>query len=911
MSRKSLFVTVLSLVMGLSGIEAGAANPLPRHGRDTLAEAAAPLPAEDSISAPLPAVDSIAAELPDSLRTELIDTLAAVMPEPYRGTLEVPAFSGAADSIIEDFSNGRKMIYYYGGVTVQYGDISITADHLAYNMADNTVFAIGRTDTLTGEITGKPEMKEGNQTYTMETVLYNFDTRKAKIRNMVTRDNQGIIHGGNIKKMPDNSLNITDGKYTVCDADHPHYYLKMTAAKTMPGSDSKTVFGPTYLVVEDVPLPVGLPFGFVPKVPERASGILMPSFGEEQSRGLYMRDAGMYFVFGNHFDIALTGSIYTLGSWNAKLNSRYKVRYKFDGNIGITYSVDKSGEKDSPDYFETRNFGVSWSHSQDSKAHPGTTFRASVNFSSPSNNKYNSQSVTQATQNQTTSTISYGKTFSFGSLSINAQHSQNSRDSSYSVTFPNVTFSVNRFFPLKRRNAVGKERFYEKISLSYNTTLQNKIAFKASEVKDMDILGRLQNGMTHAFQIGLPQFTLAKYIQASPTISYGMNWYFHETKKYYNEETQKVETETGKQFSSFGISQNYSGGISFSTRIYGLFNFGKDKKLQAVRHMITPSLSVNYKPELGTRANGYETFTYIDSKGVERTEEYNRYSGNLYNPPGKGKTGGLSFQIGNNLEAKVRNDKDTTGKEATKKVKLLDQLNINGSYNFLADSLKLSKININASTTVFGKLAISGNMTLDPYAINSTGRTINTFNVIKTGKLARLTSAGASMSYSINGKGAGKGNDGSKVENTPEGDYTRVFYHPVTGEYIPGGWVYYLNPNIPWSLSFNLNYTFQRSYQYANEQLQVKDSHLKTLSVSGQVRLTPKMNISMNTGVDLSLLKLTSTQINATYDLHCFNISVSWVPTGQWAQWSFRIAANASALSDLLQFKKASSYWDH
>jgi hypothetical protein len=752
----------------------------------------------------------------------------------------------------------------------------------------------------------------------METLLYNFNSRKARITNMTTKQQDGTLQGAKLKKMPDNSFNIKNGKYTVCDAPNPHYYLKMTTVKVMTEPTQQTVFGPAYVVVEDVPLPIGVPFGFVPKMPDRASGVLIPTYGEEKSRGLYIKGLGYYFVFGNYFDLSVTGDYYTLGSWAVNLTSRYKVKYKFDGSFTLKYSVDQTGERDSPDFYQTKNFGVTWSHSQDSKANPGTSFKASVNFSSPSNSRYNSTSVSQGLQNQSSSSISYSKTFTGGSISVNALHTQNSTDSSYSITFPNVTLTLNRFYPFKRKQSVGSEKFWEKISLSYNTTLQNKISFTTAELDTMNFLSKLQNGMTHNFSIGLPSFTLLNYINVSPSVSYGMNWYFREMTKSYDEKSNSVITSYSDQFSHFGVSQTFSSGVSMSTRIYGLFQFGNRTKLQAIRHMITPSLSISYKPELGTPLNGFKTLTYTDNNGKEQTVEYNKYSGNLYSPPGKGRTAALSFSVGNNLEAKVRNPSDTTGK-GTKKVKLLDQLNFSGSYNFLADSLRLSNISVSASTTIFGKMALSGNMTLNPYAVNYRGTPINKLQILEPGnfKIARLTNASASLSYSLNGKGEIKGNDGhgtnggSSSGKGSSSDYVRVYENPMTGEYIPGGWVYYLNPSIPWSLSFSLNYSFSRSYQYANETLVTKNSNVETMSVSGQVHLTPRMNLNLNTGFDLAKMKMTTTQLSATYDLHCFNISVSWVPSGKWASWSFRIAANAASLSDILQYKKSSSYWDN
>ncbi|MEG1088646.1 MAG: putative LPS assembly protein LptD [Bacteroidales bacterium] len=845
-----------------------------------------------------------------------------------RGSLEFPVFSTARDSIVEDFSNGKKMIYYYGDVNVTYDNMEMKADYMAYDMDAKTVFAKGLPDS-TGTIAGKPVMKEGQGSYEMESVYYNFGSRKAKIRNMITQEGDGFLHGEFLKKMPDNSINISKGKYTTCDCEHPHYYLKMTAAKVInePGGGQKTVFGPAFVVVEDVPTPFALPFGFVPKFGSRSSGVLIPSYGEEVSRGFFLRGLGYYFVFGDHFDVAATADIYTMGSWGLQLNSRYNKRYKYNGNLALTYSVDQTGEKNSPDFFQTKNFALQWSHSQDPKSRPGTTFRASVNFSSPSNNKYNSTDINNALQNQISSSISYGKTWAGTpfSLSVNALHSQSSIDSSYSITFPNLTFTVNRIYPFKRKERVGKEKFYESFAFNYNTTLENRISFKSKETSEPDFLKKMKNGMKHNFSISLPSFTLAKYIQASPSISYGMNWYFSDSKKIFNEEQQKIETIYSDPFSTFGITQDFSAGISFSTRLYGTFNFGKKRKIEAIRHMVTPSISFSAQPEMGTKGNGYQSLSYIDVNGIQHVVPYNKYDGQIYSPPGRGKSANMSFSIGNNIEAKVRDLKDTTGK-GTKKLKLIDQLSIGGSYNFLADSMNLSNISINMNTTVFGKMGLSANATLDPYAINKYGTRIKTFNIVQEGgfKLARLTNASASISYSFSGEGKsrlgsnykmeGNGNQPKspdKVEKSQAESYQKMYYHPITGEYIPGGWVYYMDPNVPWSINFNYSYTYSRSYQYANDQLQVKHSHMQTLGISGQLKLTKQLNFNLNTGFDLTKMKLTTTQLSASYDLHCFLISVSWIPNGQWESWSFRINAKASALADLLQFKKNASYWDN
>lgn len=881
---------------------------------DSIRPAAGALPqAKDSLP---PAEDSIARRR-DSLRvadsTSRADSLFLL----DKSSLTRPAFSGAKDSIRQDFSNGQRKMYYWGDVEVSYENIKLKADYMEYDMSTGTVYARGTYDSLAQEWKGQPEMTQGSQTFNMEEVRYNFNTRKARITNMITKEDDGILHGKNIKMMPDKSINITKGKYTVCDLEHPHYYLKLSSAKVVTKPSQKTVFGPAHLVVEDVDLPIGIPFGFIPKRPDRATGLLMPSFGEENARGFYLRDAGMYFVLGDYFDMSLTGDYYTLGSWAANLNSRYMVKYKFTGNLAVNYSVDQTGEKGSTDFFQSKNFGVRWSHSQDSKAHPGTSFSASVNFSSPSNSRYNSHSVSEALQNQISSSISYSKNWNGKfNLSVNALHSQNSRDSSYTFTLPNITFSVSTFYPFKIKNRVGKERFYEKFALGYNTSIQNKINFKASEFGEPGFIDKFQNGVAHNFSIKLPDFTLFKYLNVAPNVSYGMNWFFRKSEAYFDPETNSVKTEMGKQFGTFGATHNYSGSLSMSTRIYGMYNFGKYHKIQALRHVVSPSVSMSFSPEKGKAFNGWRTFNYVDTLGVQKSYDYNIYQGQINSAPGKGKSATMSISLGNNLEAKVRDMKDTTG-TGSKKVKILDQFNFSTGYNFLADSLKMNNVGLSMSTSIFGKLGINGNMNFDPYAINERGQRVNKYNLLETGVPLRLTNVSTSVSYSLSGKGTVKGNDGSKSSGgdgggsgNPADYYRRIYYHPLTGEYIPGGWLYYTNPNVPWSLNFNYSFSMNRSYNYANNQLSKKDKYTQTLGVQGNIQLTPKMSVQAQSGWDFTAMKMTTTQFSFRYDLHCFNISVSWVPSGMYQSYSFLISANAAALADLLRFKKSTSYWD-
>lgn len=966
MTRKFFRYLLLSAVVVLLTVIPSEARRY-RHLADTLdvlADTSARLSPSDSAWTAqrdsLVKADSLAAARRDSL--DLLN----------KSSLERPAFTTAKDSIITDFSDGKRTLYYYGGATVSYQNMKLTADYLEYDMLTNIVYARGRKNPATGEMEGLPEMTENGQTYKMDELYYNFSTQKARITNMITKESEGLLQGKKIFMAPDKSISLKDGVYTVCDLEEPHYYLKLSIAKVITKPSQKTVFGPAWPVVAGVPIPIGLPFGFVPKKPSRATGMLMPTFGEEQARGFYLRDAGMYFVIGDYFDLSVTGDYYTLGSWALDVNSRYKVNYKFNGNLSLTYSNDQTGEKGSTDFVQSKNFGFKWSHSQDPKAHPGTSFSASVNFSSPSNNRFNATSVTEAQQNQVGSSISYSHNWNGKfNLSVNALHNQNSRDSSYSFTLPNISFSVTRFYPFKQKNRVGKEKLYEKISFGYSTSMQNRINFRLRELQDyvMDgdefvwktnangglyrekamgdslavkALQKITSGMTHSFQIGLPNFTLLKYINVTPSISYGMNWMFSKGRQYLETETdadgnpvivtdsegneviaQRVVSDPGTAFNGFGATHTYSGSMSMSTRIYGMYNFGRHRKVQAVRHVVTPSLSLSYSPEKGTAFNGWRTLEpYYDKKGSYHAESwYNIYSisghHNSASPPGRGKSGTMSLSLGNNLEAKVRDYRDTTG-TGNKKVKLLDQLNFNTSYNFLADSLNMQNIGVTASTNLFNKINISGNMNFDPYAINERGQKINRFNIKATGVPARLTNASLSASFSLNGKGAIDGNDGRRSEGGGGGaadanTYQRIYYHPITGEYIPGGYVYYMNPNAPWSVNFSYSFNYSKSYSYqaTTQQLVENKRFTQTVQMSGNIKLTPRMSIQATSGFDVMAMRLTTTQFSASYDLHCFNIAISWVPMGQWKSYSFRIAANASALADLLRFKKSDSYMDN
>lgn len=896
----AIFCCFLLLLLTLSAPDLSAQSRRNRRGNGTVYGARI----EKEITLP----DSTTLARRDSLRQ--VDSLRRADSVALLGksSLDVPAFSHAQDSMISDFSNGQRKIYYYGSTSVKYQDMELTADFMEYDMNAGTVYAHGVYDSLNGVWNGQPVMKQGSQTYNMEEVRYNFNSRKARIKNMITNDAEGILHGRDIKMMDDHSINLSHGKYTVCDEDHPHYYINLSVGKVI-SQTKTTVFGPAHLVVEDVHLPfLMLPFGFIPKRPQRATGLLMPSFGEEERRGFYMRDLGMYFVFGDHFDLSLTGSYYSLGSWNVEVNSRYRVNYKFSGNFGMNYSKNVTGDKGSPDYREYSDFSIKWSHTMDSKAHPGMSFSASVDFSTPTNNQFNAHSLEETVENIARSSISWSRNWNGITLSVSANHSQNSKTGVYSFSLPNINFNIPTFYPLRRKNRVGKERFYEKFSLGYRLAFTNKVNFNVKEEEfafNREFLDRFQNSMSHDFTISLPSFQLFKYINVNPGVTYSQRWYFRKTEYAYNEESGLVEALPSHQFNTLGIYQNYSGSISLDTRLYGMFNFGRHHRIQAIRHLVTPSISFSLGPDLKTYANGFRSFEYTDQNGERKTYEYNVYGSGISAP---GRSGSLSLRIGNSIEAKVRDFADTTG-NGTKKVKLIDQLNINTGYNFLAEKNKMLPVSISMSTRLFDKVTLNLTSSFSPYAVDDRGATKEEFAISMGQGLLNLQNASISFSYALDGKGTMNGYDGTGANNRGSSAseyYQMMYYHPVTGEYIPGGWLYYANPNAPWSINFNGTVGVAPKYPLDKETGEYRRELAVTADVNfnGSLKLTPKMNLTASGSYNIIARQMSRMSINATYDLHCFNIAVSWIPIGSYKSYSFRIAANAAALADLLRFKR-------
>ncbi|MCH5331787.1 MAG: LPS-assembly protein LptD, partial [Alistipes sp.] len=648
----------------------------------------------ERVQSPVAASDDAYA---DSLREEpyLSDSMRIKDAELYSADTTANGSKGAflddiisgknTDSLVYDVRN--KLVYIYNEGDVNYQDMNLKADFMRINMDSKEIYAYGKPDSVDGKPTvTHPVFSEGSSSYTMDTITYNISSKKAKIKGVATQEGDGWLIGRSVKKMEDNSFNIQGGLYTTCDeTDHPHFYLAMTKAKVIPGK--KVVTGPAYFVMEDVPLYfLGIPEGFFPINSGPKSGLLMPTFGED-SKGFFLRDLGYYFVLGQHMDLALRGGIYTLGSWEASATSHYIKRYKYTGNFNINFANVKHGEKGEPDYVKQNNLRIQWTHSQDPKANPGSTFSASVNFATSGYSRYSATNLNDILATQTNSSISYSKNWAGTpfSLSMNMAVSQNSQNQTIAITLPNIVFNVSRIYPFKRKERIGKEQWYEKISLSYSGKLTNSTTTTEKEIFTKETLLKMRNGIEHNIPVSA-SFSLFNYINISPTANYTERWYFKKVEREWNPLTNTVDY-LDPQYGFYRI-YNYNAGVSAQTTIYGMWQMkSKTSKLQAVRHTIKPQVGFSYAPDFSKQKYGYYKVVQSDSTG--RYQVYSPFSDNAYGVPGSGRQMNLTFSLEQTLEMKVLSKRDTSG---VKKVKLIDNFSFSGSYNFLADSMRLSTI---------------------------------------------------------------------------------------------------------------------------------------------------------------------------------------------------------------------------
>ena len=814
---------------------------------------------------------------------------------------------------------GRDSAFMYGKGDVKYGEIKLNAAQIEMNLNDNTVYAVGRPDSI-GEIEGQPVFTESGTDYTAHTMRYNFKTRKGLIQDVVTQQGEGFLHSGLTKKAEDETYYFENGKYTTCDdPDCPHFYFQITRGKMTPGKN--VVTGPTYMVLAGLPLPIALPFGYFPFSESYSSGILVPTFGDDYNRGFYLSDGGYYLAINDNIDLALTGEIYTKGSWGINAQSSYTKRYKFSGNFSINYLTTILGDKGLPDYSKQTNFQVLWSHSQDAKANPNMSLSASVNFTTSGYtrnnlNDYYSSAFTENTKSSSVN-MTYRIPNSKWSVSTSLNVSQRTQDSTVSVSFPNLNITLSQVYPFKRKIAVGAERWYEKIRLSYSGQLQNSLTAKQDEFFKKSLIKDWRNGMRHSIPISAT-FNLFKYINVTPSITLTDRMYTQKVRRQWDPNASVEVMDT--TYSLYNV-WDFNASVGLDTKIYGFFQplpFLGDK-VKMIRYVLTPTVSFSGAPDFGSSFFGYYGhYERPNPNGGTTTQTYSMFPNAIFGMPGQGRQGTVSVALANNLEMKVKSDNDSIGE---KKISLIENFNVSQSYNFAADSLNWSNIN----TSILLRLTKGFNLNLSAtwdvytYQLNEFGNPVRV-NIPRwrAGKgLGRLSSTGTSFSYTLN-------NDTFKRRNTKDksggGGDTDNNRYKSGSEYQQGiddsqnedlasdyeldrdGYVKW---RVPWSLTFN----YSVSYGYGTfnkEKMEYNGKITQNLSLSGNIRPTPNWSFSFTASYNFDTHKLAYMNCNISRNLHCFTMRASFVPVGPYKSYNFHIGVNSSMLSDLKYQKRSS-----
>ena len=854
--------------------------------------------------------DSIFSEYISAQDTIMIDTTGidtVGMVKEEKPVIDAPIDYAAVDSMIVSL-DGQK-VYLYNQAKVTYQNIELEAYYIELDLETKEIYAEGVLDSV-GEMTQKPLFRQGSEEYESETMRYNFETEKAFITKVVSAQGEGFIHSDRTKKIGEDVFITKDAKYTTCDADHPHFYLHLTKAKVI--SNKKIITGPAYLVLEDFPIyfPI-LPFGFFPNSPTYSSGILLPKYGEEQNRGFFLRDGGYYWAASEYFDLTVQGDIYSHGSWGTRIKTNYKKRYKFGGNFGFEYAKNKYGEKGLDNYREGMQYKILWSHSQDSKANPNQTFSASVNVSSSGYDKQNAYNMNDYLTTTKSSSISYSRKFENTpfNLSMNLRHSQNTRDSTMSLSLPEMTFNMAKIYPFRKKNRVGQVKFYEKFGINYTGNFRNSISAKEDEILSSSFATDWKNGIRHNLPISFPSFSLGT-INFSPGISYNEKWYFKKYNYNYVEggeftgnpsnisENVRIDTITG-----LNRVYDYAYSISASTNIYGFYTpRNPNSKIQKIRHKMSPSISFSYRPDFGKDHYGYWQEVQVDEEG--NTQYYDTNLGGIYGgSPGRGESGSINFSLNNSLEMKkldVRDSTKTDEEQKYKKVKIIDNLSISSRYDLIADSLNLAPFSIRARTTVAG-VSINMGTTLDPYMLDENYRKVHKYAWNERsglGKLGRVTRANLSFGMNFNSKNKkGNENDGGDNQEETAGPSEEVL-PPIFDEYV--------DFSIPWDFSFDysLNYTGATSASRPNGRV------TQSLGLRGNISITDKWQMSVMTNFDIQEGEFALTSFRLNRDLHCWNMAFNFVPFGYRKSYSFTISASSSMLQDL-KIQKQQSHYDN
>ncbi len=900
--------------------------------------------------------DSIATIMRDSLGREIVDTtkmdslqlaiyhhnraiddsirLDSINRQRANG-INSPVQYEASDSLV--YNAKSKTALLYGQSKVKYENMDLEAEKIHMSLDSSLVHATGTRDTTdsTGHtLVGTPVFSMGQDKYESDTMAFNFKTKKGLISKVYTQQEDGFLQSEISKRTANGDVYLQHGRYTTCDKKHPDFYIALSRGKVRPGKD--VTFGPAYLVVADVPLPLAIPYGFFPFTKSYSSGFIMPTYGDESARGFYLRDGGYYFAINDKWDLKLLGEIYTKGSWGLSAASNYNKRYRYSGSFFLSYQNTKTGDKNMPDYSEQKSFKVQWSHRQDAKANPYSSLSASVNFATSSyernnlNSLYNPQTLSQSTR---TSSVSWSTTFSSIGLSLSstANLSQNMRDSTLSVTLPDLNISLSRFYPFKRKHAAGDERWYEKISMSYTGQISNRIDTKEDKFLKSNLIKDWRNGWNHSIPIS-GNFTLFNYINVSPSFNFQDRMYTHKIMRSWDETAQKEACDT---IYGFNNVYNYNMSISASTKLYGFFTpsrkiFGD--KIQTIRHVITPSVSFSYAPDFGQGRYGYyKTYQKTNADGSVDLVEYSPYEGQLYGVPGKGKTGNISFDIANNVEMKIKSDKDSTG---IKKISLIDELGLAMSYNLATDYHPLSDLTMRIRLKWWKNYTFNMNAVFASYAyeLDKDGKPyVGNRTLWGMGKFGRFQGTSQNFSFTLTPEklkkwfGGGDDEEDKKkkrnnddedgIDTDIESNVDDTMVEGQRGAKKSGGGKAetdadgYMRFNMPWSLTFGYGITMREntSGKFNTKSMRYPYKFSQNLNFSGNLRLSEGWNISFSSGYDFDQHKMSMTTASLQRDLHCFNMSCS-VVLAPYTSYNFSFRCNAATLTDALKYDKRSGY---
>lgn len=900
--------------------------------------------------------DSIATIMRDSLGREIVDTtkmdslqlaiyhhnraiddsirLDSINRQRANG-INSPVQYEASDSLV--YNAKSKTALLYGQSKVKYENMDLEAEKIHMSLDSSLVHATGTRDTTdsTGHtLVGTPVFSMGQDKYESDTMAFNFKTKKGLISKVYTQQEDGFLQSEISKRSANGDVYLQHGRYTTCDKKHPDFYIALSRGKVRPGKD--VTFGPAYLVVADVPLPLAIPYGFFPFTKSYSSGFIMPTYGDESARGFYLRDGGYYFAINDKWDLKLLGEIYTKGSWGLSAASNYNKRYRYSGSFFLSYQNTKTGDKNMPDYSEQKSFKVQWSHRQDAKANPYSSLSASVNFATSSyernnlNSLYNPQTLSQSTR---TSSVSWSTTFSSIGLSLSstANLSQNMRDSTLSVTLPDLNISLSRFYPFKRKHAAGDERWYEKISMSYTGQISNRIDTKEDRFLKSNLIKDWRNGWNHSIPIS-GNFTLFNYINVSPSFNFQDRMYTHKIMRSWDETAQKEACDT---IYGFNNVYNYNMSISASTKLYGFFTpnrkiFGD--KIQTIRHVITPSVSFSYAPDFGQGRYGYyKTYQKTNADGSVDLVEYSPYEGQLYGVPGKGKTGNISFDIANNVEMKIKSDKDSTG---IKKISLIDELGLAMSYNLATDYHPLSDLTMRIRLKWWKNYTFNMNAVFASYAyeLDKDGKPyVGNRTLWGMGKFGRFQGTSQNFSFTLTPEklkkwfGGGDDEEDKKkksnkddedgVDTDIESNVDDTMVEGQRGAKKSGSGKAetdadgYMRFNMPWSLTFGYGITMREntSGKFNTKSMRYPYKFSQNLNFSGNLRLSDGWNISFSSGYDFDQHKMSMTTASLQRDLHCFNMSCS-VVLAPYTSYNFSFRCNAATLTDALKYDKRSGY---